>query len=74
MGEVVYPIDAWAKDPIQRLCNSCGFVKPLELFYNQVKGKYGKRSICKDCSNAATKKSRAAKKERDNDSTRFHKS
>jgi 5-methylcytosine-specific restriction endonuclease McrA len=35
-----------------RSCTKCGETKPLDDFYNQKGGKFGKRSICKPCCNS----------------------
>lgn len=33
----------------EKRCSKCGEVKPLEMFSNSVKGKYGHKSNCKHC-------------------------
>jgi hypothetical protein len=40
-----------------KLCTSCSITKPLSDFYNDKKGKYGKKSYCKLCDNKRKKNS-----------------
>lgn len=35
--------------PTQRVCTKCNEEKPMDLFGNATKGRYGKKSVCKAC-------------------------
>jgi hypothetical protein len=42
-------------DDAKKTCLGCGLLKSLDEFYNQPKGKYGKRSRCKSCTNTTSR-------------------
>ncbi len=37
------------KLPSEKRCTKCGEMKPLDQFFRDKKGKYGRKSVCKAC-------------------------
>ena len=58
---------------ITKTCSKCGGTKPLNEFYKQKKGKYGKHAACKKCSNEESRKyNREHKEERKEYRKKYH--
>ena len=51
-------------ETITKQCKGCEIEKPLDLFYKEKRGKFGRRSKCKECTDSSSRSYRARNIER----------